>query len=356
MEQAIVGARGLRPVVVGILAMPRLYALDVTIPAHVLGRHPGYRVIVCGDGEGPGSRGADATSTEAVVTEVRATHTLDDAARADIVLVPGYEGPYLPVPEPFLRTLRTADEHGARIIGLCTGVFALAEAGLLRGRSATIHWRYSEELRAASPDTEVIENRRLVEDGPLLTSAGATAGVDACLHLIETDFGTVAADGAAREVVTAPARDAAEPQYSTARADSREDLRATLDWVSAHLGAPITVAALAERSRMSRRTFIRHFTRETGMPPMRWVVRQRIVGARRLLETGDRSIERIAQETGFGTSANFRATFRREVGVSPSAYRTLRATDASPDEVRGADRVDPSARRPAPAGSVDGPA
>jgi transcriptional regulator GlxA family with amidase domain len=190
--------------VVAILAMPRLYPLDVTIPAHVFGRHPGYRVAVCCEETGGGGSGPPAT--DGVVTEIRATHTLEDATLADIVVVPGYEGPHLPVPDRYLRTLRTAHERGARIVGLCTGVFALAAGGLLNGRTATVHWRYAEELRSGFPGVDVLENRLLVEDGRILTSAGASAGIDACLHLVEADFGTVAADNTAREVVSAPGR------------------------------------------------------------------------------------------------------------------------------------------------------
>jgi AraC family transcriptional activator FtrA len=315
--------------VVAILAMPRLYPLDVTIPAHVFGRYPGYRVAVCGEETGAGGSGPAAT--DGVVTEIRATHTLEDATLADIVVVPGYERPHLPVPERYLRTLRIAHERGARVVGLCTGVFALAAGGLLTGRSATIHWRYAEELRSGFPGVDVAENRLLVEDGRILTSAGASAGIDACLHLVETDFGTVAADSTAREVVSAPARSPAEPQYhvhDTARPGARDDLRAALEWVTDNLAAPITVQRMAERSRMSRRTFVRHFQREKGMPPMRWVVLQRVIRARRLLETGDGTVERIAAETGFGTSANFRMIFRREVGVTPTAYRRLRGANA----------------------------
>lgn len=295
-------------VTVGILAMPRLFELDVAIPAHVFGRHPAYRVVVCGGGDG--------------------ARPVEDAAGADILIVPGYGEPYRSVPEPYLEVLRAAHERGARVVGICTGVFALAEAGLLAGRTATVHWRYAEELREAFPDVRVDGNRLLVEDGRLLTSAGASAGTDTCLHLIEADLGTAAADGAAREVVVSSARDAEQAQYSTAAPHTREGLRATLAWAADHLGEPITVAVLAERSRMARRTLIRHFVRETGMPPMRWVTLRRIVAARRLLETTDRTVERIAAETGFGSAVNFRTIFRREVGVTPSAYRRMRGSDS----------------------------
>ncbi|TDQ54985.1 GlxA family transcriptional regulator [Actinorugispora endophytica] len=315
-------------VVVGVLAMPRLFGLDVTIPVHVFGRHPAYRVMVCGDGNEDRPGGRESASLDEAVAGVRTTHPLGDAVDADILIVPGYGEPYLPVPERYRRTLRVAYERRARIVGICTGVFALADAGLLSGRTATVHWRYAEYLRECFTDIEVVGNRLLVEDGRVLTSAGASAGIDTCLHLIEADLGTAAADGVAREVVTEPARPAEKAQYSTARPHTRETLRATLGWAADHLGDPITVAVLAERSRMSKRTLVRHFVRETGMPPMRWVTLRRIVAVRRLLEVTDWTIERIAAETGFGSPVNLRTIFRREVGVTPSAYRRMRGADA----------------------------
>jgi transcriptional regulator GlxA family with amidase domain len=114
---------------------------------------------------------------------------------------------------------------------------------------------------------------------------------------------------------------AAGPGYANAPAPAPTGLQATRDWVLDNIGSAITVQRMAERSMLSRRTFIRRFERETGMPPMQWVVLQRVLGARRLLETSDWSVERIAAATGFGTAANFRAVFKREVGTTPSAYR-----------------------------------
>ncbi|MFD6097773.1 GlxA family transcriptional regulator [Nocardiopsis flavescens] len=302
-------------VTVGVLAMPRLYALDVAIPVHMLGRLPAYRVLVCGD------------PRDAAPAGIAVTHTLRDAAEADILVVPGYGEPYLPVDDRHREVLRAAHARGARIVGICTGVFALADAGLLAGRTAAVHWHYADLLREAFPDVEVAGNRLLAVDGRILTSAGAAAGIDTCLYLIEADLGTVAADEAAREVVVPSARAAGEAQYSTAAPHSRRDLRATLAWADERLGEPLTVAALAEHGRMSRRTLIRHFTRETGLPPMRWVTLRRITAARRLLESTDRTVEAIAAETGFGSPVNFRTIFRREVGVNPGAYRRLRGPD-----------------------------
>ncbi|MFC3890538.1 GlxA family transcriptional regulator [Lentzea rhizosphaerae] len=174
----------------------------------------------------------------------------------------------------------------------------------------------------------VVRNGLFVQDGNVLTSAGGGAGIDACLHLIRTDFGVLAANEAGKDVVASPARDGAQPQYVDVLSPVRADLSPVRSWVMAHLGDTITVDLLAERANLGRRTFIRHFERETGMPQMRWVVLQRILSARRLLETSDWSVDRIAAATGFGTGANFRTVFRREVGTSPSTYRKTYASSA----------------------------
>lgn len=285
--------------VVAILAVPGAYTLDVGIAEHVFGRHPGYRVLLCAD---------DADGRAA-------------AGTADVVVVPGYEEPRRPVPEGFLKALRDAVDRGARVVAICTGVFALADGGMLTGKAATTHWRHTGRLREMYPGVDVVDNQLFVEDGSFLTSAGGGAGIDACLHVVQTDFGAAAADEVAKDVVFSVARGAHEPQYTDAPAPERESLRATRAWVIDNIGSSITVQRMADHSLLSRRTFNRRFARETGMPPMRWVTLQRIQRARRLLETSDWSVERIAAATGFGTAANFRTLFRREVGVTPTAYR-----------------------------------
>ncbi|MFJ5266051.1 GlxA family transcriptional regulator [Streptomyces sp. NPDC088387] len=306
-----------RTVVVAILAMPRAYALDVSIAAHVFGRHPGYRVLVCGAGEEAGG----GESYDDVGAEIRPTHSLADAENADILVVPGYEDPHLPAPDAYLAALRSAFARGGRVVAVCTGVFAVAAGGLLDGKAATTHWRHTEQLRLMHPEIEVVENRLFVEDGGILTSAGAGAGMDACLHVVQSDFGTTVADDVAKEVVFSFVRDANEPQYTEMPARSPETLRATREWAMENIGSAITVQKMADHSVLSRRTFIRRFVRETGMPPMQWVALQRILMARRLLEGSDWSVERVAGASGFGTAANFRTIFRREVGMTPSAYR-----------------------------------
>ncbi|WP_405792089.1 GlxA family transcriptional regulator [Streptomyces sp. NBC_01506] len=323
--------------VVAILAVPRVYALDVSIAAHVFGQHPGYRVFVCGDhgldavdDPGNGSRDGSGRAGVDVAADIRPTRSLADLGCADVVVVPGYENPQSPIPEEYLKALRNCVERGARVVAVCTGVFALAAGGILNGKTATTHWRHTDQLRSMYPEVDVVENRLFVEDGAILTSAGAGAGLDACLHVIQDDFGTTVADDVAKDVVFSSVRGADEPQYVDVLTPTRASLHATREWVIENIGSPITVQQMADHSLLSRRTFIRRFVSETGMPPMHWVARQRILGARRLLERSDWSIERIAGATGFGTAANFRAIFRREVGVPPSAYRKAHgAVDAA---------------------------
>ncbi|MEU9876088.1 GlxA family transcriptional regulator [Streptomyces phaeochromogenes] len=322
--------------IVAILAMPRAYSLDVSIPAHVFGRHPGYRVFVCGDQNldvvDAVDDSSDGPSHLDVAADIRPTHSLSDVEYADIVVVPGYENPSLPIPEGYLKAVRLAGERGARIVAVCTGVFALAASGMLDGKTATTHWQYTDQLRATYPEVDVAENRLFVEDGAILTSAGAGSGIDACLHVIQSDFGTTVADDVAKDVVFSAARSANEPQYMEVASPPRAGLQATREWVIENIGSSITVQRMADHSRLSRRTFIRHFVRETGMPPMHWVAGQRILGARRLLESSDWSVERIAGATGFGTAANFRNIFRREVGVTPTAYRKSHGPSSSDND------------------------
>lgn len=194
---------------VAILAMPRVYALDVSIAAHVFGRHPGYRVFVCGDhaldpADDPADDSSDGPGHVDVAADIRVTHSLSDLECADVVVVPGYENPNQPLPEEYLKALRISVERGARVVAVCTGVFALAACGMLNGRTATTHWRHTDELRSMYPEVDVVENRLFVKDGTILTSAGAGAGMDACLHVIQADFGTTVADDVARDVVFSP--------------------------------------------------------------------------------------------------------------------------------------------------------
>ncbi|GAB3881471.1 DJ-1/PfpI family protein [Kibdelosporangium lantanae] len=284
-----------------ILVALRMPAIDYGAPASTLGSHDGYRVLACADAPPP--------------FPVGTMHPLDTVDTADIVVVPGFVDPEIPLARPYVDVIRRAADRDARIVAICTGAFALADAGVLDGRQATTHWEFVSLLRSLRPQVDVLDNRLFVEDGRILTSAGSGAGVDACLRVIRSDYGPEVAFEVGNRVGYVG-------QQSNTLTPSRSDLSATRAWALANIGEPITVQAMADRSGLARRTFIRHFETETGMPPMRWVVLQRVQSARRLLERSDWSVERIATATGFGTAANLRTVFRREAGTTPSGYRS----------------------------------
>ena len=304
---------------IAILVPPLVSALDYSIAANLLGEQPGYELLSAGE---PGPAGLEA----GVV--IVPSHPLDAVDTADVVVVPGFDGPHVPLPQPYLDAIARSSARGATIVGLCTGTFALAASGITADRRVTTHWRYVAQLRELSPDTKVVDNVLFVQDGNILTSAGAGAAIDLCLHLIREDFGVDAAEAASREVVASPARLGPQPQYTDVLSPPGADLAATREWALARLAQPLTVDALARHAAMSRRTFIRRFSEETGLPPMRWLTLQRILVARRLLETSDWSVDRIAGAAGMGSAANFRVIFRRETGSLPSDYRRVhRAVD-----------------------------
>jgi transcriptional regulator GlxA family with amidase domain len=304
---------------IAILVPPLASPLDYSIAANLLGDQPGYELLSAGE---PGPAGL----VEGVV--IVPTHPLDAVDDADVVVVPGFDGPYVRLPQPFLDVIARSYARGATIVGVCTGTFALAASGITADRQVTTHWRYAAELRELFPDTKVVDNVLFIQDGTILTSAGAGAAIDVCLHLIREDFGVDAAQAASREAVASPARLGPQPQYTDVLSPPGADLAATREWALSRLAQPLTVDAMARHAAMSRRTFIRRFNEETGLPPMRWLTLQRILVARRLLETSDWSVDRIAGATGMGSAANFRVIFRRETGSRPSDYRRIhRAVD-----------------------------
>jgi transcriptional regulator GlxA family with amidase domain len=220
------------------------------------------------------------------------------------------------------------------MVSICTGAFALAAAGLLDGRPATTHWQRAADLRARHPRVRVLPNRLYVDDGDILTSAGVTAGIDLCLHLIRTDEGAAAANTRARELVAPPRRAGGQAQYiERLRPEaSGDELGALREWMLGDLARPLDVDTLAARVHLSRRTFLRRFREETGTSPMAWLTSARLDRARELLETTDVPVEHLGRHTGLGSAATVRAAFHRYLGTSPRDYRALfrhRVTPAS---------------------------
>lgn len=253
-----------------------------------------------------------------------AGHGLRALAWADTVIVPSWRDGDERPPEPLLRALMRAHERGARIVGLCLGAYVLAEAGLLDGRRATTHWMWSEHFAARYPRVALQRDVLYVDDGRITTSAGTAAALDCCLHLVRGAHGAEAANRIARRLVVAPHRQGGQAQYieQPLPATSREDrLGEVLAWALAHLDQAHSLDALAQRALMSRRTFTRRFREATGTTVGEWLAGQWLARAQRLLETGDRGLDAIAADTGFGTAASLRQHFAARLGVSPSAYR-----------------------------------
>lgn len=299
-----------------VLALPDVVAFDLSTPAQVFGNEPG-RYVFTACGASPGR----VPSTTGFAIDV--PRGLDALAEADTVLVPGLRPAQWPPPAEVLDALRAARARGARVASICTGAFVLAHAGLLDGRRATTHWAHAEQLAERYPAVTVDAGVLYVDEGDVLTSAGVAAGIDLCLHLLRRDHGAEVANAAARRIVVAPHRDGGQAQFvDTPLPEAAErGLAPTRDWALERLREPLTVAAMARHAACSERTFARRFRAETGTTPLQWLLLQRVVHARRLLEATDLPVEDVAGHAGFGTAASLRSHFRRATATTPLAYR-----------------------------------
>jgi len=246
-----------------------------------------------------------------------------DIARADTVVVPSSDDLDEHLDPALLEALRAAHGRGARIASLCTGAFVLAAAGLLDGRVATTHWMHADDLARRYPEIDVRPDVLYVDEGDVLTSAGKTAAIDLCLHLVRRDLGAAAANAVARSLVVPAHRSGGQAQYITSPAGPRspDGLAPTLEWARARLDQPITVRDLAGHAGLSTRQLARRMQAEHQAGPLHWLHRQRIARAQELLERTDASVEQIAASCGMGTAATLRRHFHRAVGVSPTSYR-----------------------------------
>lgn len=251
-------------------------------------------------------------------------HGLEALGTADLIFVPGYRHPDAELPpEELSRALRRAHARGAQIAAISTGAFALAAAGLLNGRRATTHWHYSKILAERFPEVNVDERVLFVDEGSVLTSAGAASGIDLCLHILRKEAGMATANHAARRLVAAPYRSGGQAQYvpQSVPESHGERFTHTREWALRHLADPLTIDTLAAHARVSPRTLSRRFRDETGYTPMQWIMRARLDRAREMLEETDLSVEMIAVEVGLGTATNLRRYFRRVLGTTPTEYR-----------------------------------
>ena len=302
---------------IAVLSLPGVVPFDLSIPCAIFDSvrvdgQRAYDVVVCGPVRQHRARHFDIL--------VRAG--LEALDEADTIIVPGIAEPLEAFPAVVLDALRSAGIRGARIASICSGAFVLAAAGLLDGLTATTHWRAAADLAMSYPSVKVDANVLFVDEGNILTSAGLSAGIDLCLHLVRRDFGQAAAADAARFAVAPLDRDGGQAQFIRHEpSHSRSSLAPVLDWIMGNLTEPLDVSALAERAHMSVRTFLRRFREQTGTTPGQWLVNARIRLAQELLEGTARPIEEIAIAAGFDSAVTFRARFRRQAGVAPAAYR-----------------------------------
>ncbi|AXL89605.1 AraC family transcriptional regulator [Streptomyces sp. CB09001] len=283
---------------------------------------PLYEVTLCAPN--PGIRMNHGFFT---LTDVPGLDAVDDA---DTLVVPGRPDNVVPRVPAVLEAIRRTHARGARVVSLCTGSFALAEAGLLDGRRAATHWLWAESFRRLHPRVLLEPDVLFVDDGDVLTAAGSAAALDLGLHLWRRDHGAEIANAVSRRLVFAAHRDGGQRQFVERPVPDvpDESLAPLLAWAQERLSEPLTVTDLAARAAVSPATLHRRFRAQLGTTPLAWLTAERVTLARRLIERGEERLDAVAARSGLGTAANLRARLRRETGLSPSAYRRRFGTGA----------------------------
>src|SRR5262249_16551417 len=292
---------------------------DLSTPCEIFGWARGsdgrslYEVRVC-------SVRPEVTSQHVTL---RVPWRLSSLRQVDTVIVPGLADLNQPIPKALLDAIRSAADRGARLASICSGAFVLAATGLLNGLRATTHWLAASELARRHPAVDVDAEVLYVDNGRILTSAGAAAGLDLCLHLVRRDFGAKMASEVARTAVMplAPPRGPAPFIMHKPPTSDHRSIGQLLTWIEQNPSADLSLPAMARRAAMSIRTLSRHFRAQVGTSPAIWISRARIRRAQSLLETTQLAVERVASECGFGSAAVLRENFAEIVGTTPLAYR-----------------------------------
>ena len=318
-----------------ILAMSPAQLLDVAGPMEVLAQAGRLHALErCGARSGRSPvlydvvfhiAGGTATSAGLALASTISERALLAGPPFDTLIVVGGEGALRHATEPALQLLvRKLAPRARRIVGVCTGTFILAAAGLLRGRSVTTHWRWCAELARRHPELSVQPDPIYVRDGRVWTSAGITAGMDLALALVEDDHGHTLALAVARELVLFLRRPGDQKQFSTvlsAQTGPAARLGDLVAWIEENLNHSLPVGVLAARACLSVRQFARVVQEETGTTPARLLERMRVEAARRRLEQGRTRLAAVAASCGFRTEETMRRSFLRQVGVAPGEYR-----------------------------------
>lgn len=230
-------------------------------------------------------------------------------------------------PEPstpgMIAFMKDAPRRHRRIAAICTGAFVLAEAGLLDDRRVSTHWQHARDLQRQFPKVKMDEDRIFVNDGPIWTSAGMTAGLDLCLALIESDLGPDIAKSVARKLVIYHRRGGGQSQFSALLelSPKSDRIQSALTFARDNLHKPLTVPDLAEAAHLSPRQFSRAFHDETGQSPAKAIENLRVEAARTLMEQSRHSIDVVARQTGFSDRDQMRRAFLRAFGQPPQVLR-----------------------------------
>lgn len=256
--------------------------------------------------------------------DIEVRHGLEAVRGADVVVVPWWGEPGRAAPDELSLALRDARDDGADLVGLCLGAFPLADSGVLDGHTATTHWKWADVFRQRFPRVALEPEELYIDEGRIITGAGATAGIDACLHLLARREGQHVANRVARRIVAPPHRAGGQAQFierpiPEAGGDPVAD---AMRWSAANLEADLSIDVLAARAHLSRSSFTRAFRARTGTTVAKWVLQQRLAAARELLETTALPIDAVAATAGFGGAALFRQHFGRAFGATPSQYRS----------------------------------
>jgi transcriptional regulator GlxA family with amidase domain len=304
-----------------VVALDTVVASDLAIPCDVFGRmrladdRTGYCVRVCGL-----TRNLKVNAGPMWITP---RYDLDELSRADIIVLPGLSELSRPVPKRLLDALKRAAVRGARVVSICTGAFVLAASGLVDGLRVATHWLAAPELARRFPNVRVDPSVLYVDEGRVLSSAGAAAALDLCLHIIRRDHGARVAADAARMVVMPLERAGGQSQFIVHAAPDAEgvSLAKVLRFMEESSHHVHTSESLARRAGMSLRTFNRRFREQTNSTPLQWLLSVRIRRSQVLLETTNQTVEEVAEAAGFGSPTVFREHFKRALSTSPKAYR-----------------------------------
>jgi len=319
---------------IGLIGFDGVVAIDLAGPADVFtyaempmgqnGSQRCYEVITIG------------LSLRPFVTESGLVFTpqksFKNAPPLDTLIVPGGSGLRKPqIAKPLREFLKARARHTRRIVSICTGLYALAGTGLLAGRKVTTHWHHAQKIARSFPELHVDDNAIFLKDGPFYTSAGATAGIDLSLSLIEEDYGPRVAMTVARELVVYLKRSGGQEQYSEPlkfQTQSVSRLSDLTTWIMGHLNEDLPLEVLASKACLCPRHFWRRFKAEFGCSPTDFVEKLRLDEARRRLSTTDDSVEHIGLSVGFKSADAFRRAFERRLEINPRDYRQRFRTSA----------------------------